>query len=344
MPETGGCTTALPRLDALLDARGWLLTDGATGTNLFALGLEAGDAPELLNLHRPDLVKTVYREAVSGGADLILTNSFGGNRARLKLHGAEGQVRDLCRISAELAHETVRELDRSTIIAGSIGPTGELMEPMGSLSPEAATEVFLEQAEGLKAGGADVGWIETISDLNELNCAADACVQVGLPYCATMSFDTAGRTMMGVTASDLVNWAEQLPQRPLAFGANCGVGASDLIRTVLEFPKPKFGMHLIAKANAGIPKWIKGAVCYDGTPDLMADYAELALRSGARIIGGCCGTTSAHIRCMRRRLEGFSGGEVPSSDEIVEKLGKYSPSGGTEARGRNRRRSRRQPS
>lgn len=344
MPETGGRTTALPRLDALLSARGWLLTDGATGTNLFALGLVAGDAPELLNLQRPEMVKTVYREAISGGSDLILTNSFGGNRARLKLHGAEGQVRDLCRISAELAHETATELGRSTIVAGSIGPTGELMEPMGSMSPAEATEIFLEQAEGLKAGGADVGWIETISDLNELDCAAGACVQAGLPYCTTMSFDTAGRTMMGVTASDLANWAEQLPQRPFAFGANCGVGASDLIRTMLEFPKPEFGMHLIAKANAGIPKWVEGAIHYDGTPELMADYAELALRSGAKIIGGCCGTTSIHLRSMRRRLEAFSGGDVPSSDEIVEKLGKFSPSGETEARGRNRRRSRRRHS
>lgn len=321
-----------------------MLADGATGTSLFALGLAAGDAPELLNLEQPEMVKTVYRDAVSGGADLILTNSFGGNRARLKLHGAEGQSRDLCRISAELAHEVATEMGRDTIIAGSIGPTGELMEPMGSLTPEAAMEIFLEQAEGLKAGGADVGWIETISDLNELDCAASACAEVGVPFCATMSFDTAGKTMMGVTASDLANWAEQLPHRPLAFGANCGVGASDLIRTMLEFPKPKFGMHLIAKANAGIPKWVEGAVHYDGTPELMADYAELALRSGAGIIGGCCGTTSRHLRCMRRRLEAFSGGEVPSSDEIIQKLGMFTPSGGAEARGRNRRRTRRQPS
>ena len=344
MPEAGGRTAAYPRLDAILGTRGWLLADGATGTSLFALGLAAGDAPELLNLQQPEMVKTVYREAISGGADLILTNSFGGNRARLNLHGAASQSSDLCRISAELAHEVATEMGRNTIIAGSIGPTGELMEPMGTLSPGAARDVFLEQAKGLKAGGADVGWIETISDLNELDCAARACVEVGMPYCATMSFDTAGKTMMGVTASDLANWAEQLPQRPLAFGANCGVGASDLIRTMLEFPKPEFGMHLIAKANAGIPKWVEGAVRYDGTPELMADYAELALRSGAKIIGGCCGTTSGHLRCMRKRLEAFSGGEVPSSDEIIAKLGKFSPSGGTEARGRNRRRSRRQPS
>ena len=324
-----------------MDARGWLLTDGATGTNLFALGMEAGDAPELLNRRNPEMVKTVYRESIAGGADLILTNSFGGNRARLKLHGAEDQARDLCRISAELAHETVAELGRSTIVAGSIGPTGELMEPMGSLSSDAATEIFLEQAEGLKAGGADIAWIETVSDLKELDCAAGACVEAGLPYCATMSFDTAGRTMMGVTASDLADWAAQVQRRPLAFGANCGVGASDLIRTMLEFPRPEFGMHLIAKANAGIPKWVEGAIHYDGSPELMADYAELALRSGARIIGGCCGTTCNHLRGMRRRLENFSGGEVPLPDEITRKLGQYSPPAGTAARGRNRRRSRR---
>ena len=331
------------KFDALLGSRGWILADGATGTNLFALGMGAGDSPELLNVQQPELVQAVYRNAISVGADLILTNSFGGNRARLKLHDAAGRTRELCQISAQLAHETASEFGNGTIVAGSMGPTGELMAPMGVLTPDVAVDIFLEQAEGLKAGGADVAWIETISDISELDCAAQACFRAGLPYCATLSFDTAGRTMMGVAAGDLANWAAGATWPPLAIGANCGAGAADLIRTILEFPKLKIGMHLIAKANAGIPKWEKGAIHYDGSPDLMADYAELALRSGAKIIGGCCGTTFRHIQEMRARLETFKGGGTPMPEEIVGKLGQFSADIGPDPKDRNRRQRRRRP-
>ena len=162
-----------------------------------------------------------------------------------------------------------------------MGPTGAIMEPMGPLSRDAAAAMFLEQAEALREGGADVLWVETISALQELHAAADAIAELGMPWCVTMSFDTAGRTMMGVTAADMVRAVEALPHPPIAFGANCGTGASDLLRTVLGFAAQGPERPLIAKGNAGIPKFVDGHIHYDGTPELMADYARLARDCGA---------------------------------------------------------------
>ena len=312
------------RIDALILTRGWLLADGATGTNLFSLGMEAGDAPELLNQENPDWVRALCRDAIQAGSDLVLTNSFGGNRERLKLHGAEDQVGRLCGLSARLAREVADEVGSQALIAGSMGPTGGLLEPVGELSRSQVVEIFHEQADALKEGGADLGWIETMSDLNELECAAEGCKLAGLPYCATMSFDTSGRTMMGVQARNLEDWANAAAKRPIAYGCNCGAGAADLVRTLLEFGSPKHGMHLIAKGNAGIPKWIDGSIHYEGSPELMADYAELARRAGAGIIGGCCGTTAAHLASMRIRLEQSPAGVAPDADEIIRRLGNFS--------------------
>ncbi len=317
-------SNAACRVNGLIAQRGWILADGATGTNLFALGMEPGEAPELLNRQQPEMVTAVYDSAVAAGADLILTNSFGANRSRLKLHEADGQVAELNSLAAQLAHSCIEKRDAATIVAGSIGPTGELMEPVGTMTAECATELFHEQAAALKEGGADLGWIETMSDIAELECAAAGCLLAGLPYCATMSFDTSGRTMMGVSAADLARWAHETSNRPLAYGANCGAGAADLVRTLLELEPPGHGMHVIAKGNAGIPRWVDGAICHDGSPDLMADYAELALRAGAAIIGGCCGTTGLHLSRMRERLEEFAGAGRPEIEEIVSKLGQFS--------------------
>ena len=312
------------RIDALISTKGWILADGATGTSLFALGLEAGDAPELLNLENPEWVRAVCREAMVAGSDLVLTNSFGGNRERLKLHSAENQTGRLCELSARLARDAADEVGSQALVAGSMGPTGGLLEPVGEMSRSQAIEIFHEQADALKEGGADLFWIETMSDLNELECAAEGCNLAGLPYCATMSFDTSGRTMMGVQARDLEDWANAAAKRPIAYGCNCGAGAADLVRTLLEFGSPKHGMHLIAKGNAGIPKWLDGSIHYEGSPELMANYAELARRAGAGIIGGCCGTTAAHLASMRERLEQSPAGVAPEADEIIRRLGNFS--------------------
>lgn len=334
----------MSNFEKLLSDQGWLLGDGATGTNLFAMGLEAGEAPELWNFDAPDKVETLYSGSVSAGSDLFLTNSFGGTRARLALHNAEDRVYDVNARAAEIARNVADGVDRTVIVAGSIGPTGELMGEVGSLTHDDAVELFSEQVRGLQEGGVDVFWVETISAPEEFKAAAEACAQTDLPWCGTMSFDTAGRTMMGLTSADMVSLSEGISPQPTAYGANCGVGASDLLRTILGMTKAGASKPLIAKGNAGIPKYVHGHIHYDGTPELMADYAELARRAGAAIIGGCCGTTPAHLRKMRDALEGLTGPTPPDADEITSKLGAFSSEsdgtegGGAPARARRRRR------
>ena len=308
----------------LLASRDWLMADGATGTNLFNMGLEAGEPPEMWNVDHPDRIKTLYKGAVDAGSDLFLTNSFGGNASRLKLHGAQDRARELSRVSAEIGREVADASGRTVIVAGSVGPTGEIMAPMGTLTHELAVEMFHETAEGLKEGGADVLWLETISAPEEYKAAAEAFALADMPWCGTMSFDTAGRTMMGVTSSDMATMVEKLDNPPLAYGANCGVGASDLLRTVLGFVAQGSERPIIAKGNAGIPKYHDGHIHYDGTPDLMADYAVLARDCGATIIGGCCGTMPDHLRKMREALENTPKGPRPTLDMITQRLGAFS--------------------
>lgn len=311
-------------LTRALAQRDWLMADGATGTTLFAMGLPPGESPELWNTQEPGKIRALYRGAVEAGSDLFLTNTFGGNAARLKLHAAERRVRELNRAAAELGRDVADTAGRPVVVAGSIGPTGEIMEPMGTLSFASAVEIFHEQAEGLKDGGADVLWVETLSAPDEYKAAAEAARLAVMPWCGTMSFDTAGRTMMGLTPAGLARLVEELPNPPLAFGANCGVGASDLLRTVLGFAAQGTERPIIAKGNAGIPKFHDGHVHYDGTPALMAEYAVLARDLGARIIGGCCGTTTEHLRAMRAALETRPRGERPSLETITATLGAFS--------------------
>ncbi len=319
-------------LSLYLEKHDWVLADGATGTNLFNMGLQSGDAPEFWNVERPENIKQLYKGAVDAGSDLFLTNTFGGNASRLKLHDGEKRVHELNRLGAEIGREVADASGRTVIVAGSMGPTGEIMEPLGSLTFETAVDMFHEQAEGLKDGGADVLWVETISAPDEFKAAARAAELADMPWCGTMSFDTAGRTMMGLTSAGLVELVNKLPNKPVAFGANCGVGASDLLRTVLGFSSAGPEQPIVAKGNAGIPKYVEGHIHYDGTPELMAEYAKLARDSGARIIGGCCGTTPAHLEKMRAALEAHVPGNQPSLEDIAGKLGGFSsPSDGTEA-------------
>jgi 5-methyltetrahydrofolate--homocysteine methyltransferase len=204
----------------------------------------------------------------------------------------------------------------------------------GTLTFESAVEMFHEQAEGLKAGGADVCWVETISAGDEFKAAAAAFALADMPWCGTMSFDTAGRTMMGLTSAELVKLVGKIPNAPIAFGANCGVGSSDLLRTVLGFAAAGPEQPIIAKGNAGIPKYVDGHIHYDGTPELMADYACLARDSDAVIIGGCCGTTPDHLRAMREALETRPNGASPSLEMITDALGGFSSeSDGTDGAG-----------
>ncbi len=334
----------MDKLTELLAEHDWIMADGATGTNLFDMGLEAGEAPELWNVDAPDKVRAVYQGAIDAGSDIFLTNSFGGTAARLKLHNAQDRVKELNAAAARIARQAADEAGRTVVVAGSVGPTGELLAPVGTLSEEEATELFADQIEGLLEGGADVIWVETISSEEEFRAAAMAAARFNAPWCGTMSFDTAGRTMMGVTAPAMVSLVNGFAHGPVAFGANCGTGASDLLRTVLGFHGVAPRLPVIAKGNAGIPKFVDDHVHYDGTPELMGDYAVLARDCGARIIGGCCGTRPAHLSEMRRRLQEDPLGDPPSLEIIVEKLGGFSSANdGTETqtaapRARRRRR------
>ncbi|MEX2520952.1 MAG: betaine--homocysteine S-methyltransferase, partial [Paracoccaceae bacterium] len=312
-------------LSKLLEIRPWLMADGATGTNLFAMGLEAGEPPELWNVDKPDKIRALYQGFIDAGSDLILTNTFGGTRARLKLHNAQARAGELNRVGAEIARDCADRAGRPVIVAGSMGPTGELLVPVGPLTHAEAVEMFEEQARGLIEGGADVLWAETIYSEEEMRAASEAAANVGAPFCGTMSFDSAGRTMMGITSAGYAGIAATLPARPIAFGANCGVGASDLLRTVLGFSAAAPDAVLIAKANAGIPSYQDGRIVYSGTPELMADYAICARDAGARIIGGCCGSRPEHVAAMRRALETTPpGGRRPTLEEVAERFGAFS--------------------
>lgn len=328
--------TDIPKnaLSTLLETRDWLLADGATGTTLFNMGLQSGDAPELWNTDEPAKITALYKGAVDAGSDVFLTNSFGGTAARLKLHNAQDRVHELNKAAAEIGREVADKAGRTVIVAGSMGPTGEIMEPMGALSYADAVAMFHEQAEGLKAGGADVAWIETISAPEEYKAAAEGASRAGIAWIGTMSFDTAGRTMMGVTSAQLADMVEKMDNPPVAYGANCGTGSSDLLRTVLGFAAQGHARPIVAKGNAGIPRYVDGHIHYDGTPELMADYACMARDAGATIIGGCCGTTPEHLRAMRAALETRPRGERPTLEQITDTLGGFSSaSDGTDDKG-----------
>ncbi len=295
-------------IDALLAEKGVLLADGATGTNLFAMGLEAGEAPELLNDTAPDKITALHQNFIDAGADIILTNSFGGTRHRLKLHHAQDRVHELNKRAAEIARAVADKAGRKVIVAGSVGPTGELLVPLGAMTYEEAVDAFADQIEGLKAGGAEVAWIETMSAPDEIRAAAEAAIRVGLPYTYTGSFDTAGRTMMGLLPKDIHGVADGLAEAPLGVGANCGVGASDILASLLDMTEAKPEATVIVKGNCGIPEFRGAEIHYSGTPELMADYVRLAVDGGARIIGGCCGTSFAHLAAMRHALDAHKQG------------------------------------
>jgi 5-methyltetrahydrofolate--homocysteine methyltransferase len=313
-----------PSFTEALASRSWLLADGATGTNYFQMGLESGDAPELWNFDHPDRVRSLHRRFIEAGADIILTNTFGGSRHRLKLHNAQGRVREINIAAARNARAEADAAGHPVYVGGSIGPTGEIMEPVGALSHEEAVKSFAEQASALAEGGVDVLWIETMSSEEELRAAAEAAASTGLPVVTTMSFDTNGRTMMGITPRAFGALTATLATVPAAIGANCGVGASELVATVLGITEARPDAAVVAKGNCGIPQYLDGHIHYTGTPELMADYARIAFDAGAKIIGGCCGTSPEHLAAMRKSLEGYARGTRPTVEVIEARLGPVS--------------------
>ncbi len=309
----------------LLDTRPWLLADGATGTSLFDLGLQSGDAPELWNIDYPERVAAHYRSFIDAGSDIVLTNSFGGTRSRLALHQAQDRVHELNSAAARILRDAIDVSGRTVVAAGSMGPTGEILQPVGALSFDDAVDAFREQARGLKEGGVDVLWIETMSSREEVEAAVRGAAETGLPVVTCFSIDTNGRTMMGVTVHDIVAMQPGLDPVPVACGTNCGIGAAEVVTAILRMSDEREAANrkpvLVAKANCGIPEYIDGRIVYNGTPELMAEYARLAYAAGATIIGGCCGTTAEHIRAMRQALESAAREPRPDIDTVVQRLG-----------------------
>ncbi len=315
---------ARPSFTEALNSRPWLLADGATGTNYFQMGLESGDAPEMWNIDHPERVRDLHRRFIQAGADIILTNTFGGNRHRMKLHNAQDRVREINIAAVKNARAEAGAVDRAVYVGGSIGPTGEIFEPVGAMSHDEGVKAFAEQAAALKEGGVDVLWIETMSSEEELRAAVEGAAGAGLPIVTTMSFDTNGRTMMGITPKAFGALAASLSTQPVAIGANCGVGASELIATVLGITAARPDANVVAKGNCGIPQYMDGHIHYTGTPELMADYARIALDAGAKIIGGCCGTSPDHLAAMRKSLETYTKGARPTVELIEQRLGPVS--------------------
>ena len=292
-------------LEKMLSDKNVLLADGATGTTFFGMGLQSGDAPELWNADYPARVAAHYQAFVDAGSDLILTNSFGGTSYRLKLHRAEHRVSELNAAAASILRGVAAGSGRDVIVAGSIGPTGEILAPLGSLEHEDAVAAFTAQALALEQGGADVIWIETMSSREEVELAVRGAQATDLPIVFTMSFDTNGRTMMGVGATEVMQLHQRLGVH--ACGTNCGIGAAEVVATILNMqagnPAAADETVLVAKANCGIPEFIDGEIHYNGTPEIMARYAVMARDAGARIVGGCCGTSPEHVAAMRQALD-----------------------------------------
>jgi len=292
----------------LLGEKQILVADGAMGTALFEGGLEVGGCPEILNVDNPGLIESVHRSYVDAGADIILTNTFGGNGSRLEIHHAADRTRELNVAAARIARRAADSVERPVIVAGSIGPTGSLLEPYGLLTVPDAEAAFAEQVAGLVEGGVDVLWIETMSSLEELQAAFVAATSPDLPIVATMSFDSHGHTMMGVHPRTLGTWAAGA-DRLAAAGANCGIGPDDIVAAVAGIRETATGTVLVAKGNCGVPLYSGLTLEYPHSAADMKDYADEAITNGARIVGACCGSTPDHIAAIRDRVDQLATGE-----------------------------------
>ena len=285
-----------------LDAGHTLTGDGAMGTMLQEAGLTDGGAPELWNVDHADVVENILGEYAKAGSQLLTTNTFGGSRPRLQMHGLEDRVHEINKAAAELAKRVASSFDNVYVI-GDIGPSGELLEPMGILTVPDAKELFAEQIRGLVDGGVDGILIETMSDLEEVRAAVEAAQEVapGMPIIATLSFDTNLRTMMGVKPAMAVTAIAEMGVRVI--GANCGRGTDEMRVIAAELAKAKpSGVHIFLQSNAGLPQLVDGEFIYVGEPSEMADFAREMRALGINALGACCGSTPAHIAAIHEVL------------------------------------------
>lgn len=286
-------------LRSLLNEKRILIADGATGTMLQTLGLHGARCPEEWNLKRADVVAQIPRAYMEAGSEIVYTNTFGGNRVRLAKAGLLESIREINIMGARIAKNAVSE---NIVVAGSMGPTGDFLEPLGTLTHKEVSSVYAEQASLLLEGGADALVLETFAALDELLAAIDGVRSItDAPLIVTMSFDSGTRTMMGVSPKEFVEAISELPVD--AFGFNCGAGLESAmeIAELIASCAPREAV-LVAKPNGGKPIIVADGVIWDATPKQMAEAAIQFANLGFRIIGGCCGTTPDHIRAMAEAL------------------------------------------
>lgn len=286
---------------SLLNESTVIIADGGMGTMLFNLGLPRGYPPELWNIDHPATIRRIHRQYIHAGAQIILTNSFGGNRLRLAGHAL--RAAELNRAAAQLARQEADAAPHPVVVGGSMGPLGELLEPYGDISFDNAVDIFQEQAHALAEGGVNVFWIETMADVTEVQAAIRACQHVadGIPIVATLTFDKNERTMMGVTPEQAI---ETLGTSAgiVTLGANCGNGPTEIENVIRRMHIANGVLPLVAKSNVGLPRIEQGQAIYDTTPADMAAYARRVFGHGAKIIGACCGSTPDHIAAIATAL------------------------------------------
>ncbi len=277
-----------------------IVADGAMGTMLQQAGLPSGQSPEGWLLENSQAVYDVHRAYIESGSDMVLTCTFGGSRTRLAQYELDDRVVEVNRRAVEIAREAGGD---ETYVAGDIGPLGEFLEPLGTLAYDEAVDIFAEQASALAEAGVDVLYIETMAALEEVKAAVEGALQVanGTPVTATLSFDTHGRTNMGVRPQEAAQILAEL-EVP-ALGANCGATLDMSLKAVKIMHDTAPATPLIAKPNAGKPRLVGDEVVYDATPEGMAEYAQKFVALGARVVGGCCGSTPEHIAAIAQAVQ-----------------------------------------
>jgi methionine synthase / methylenetetrahydrofolate reductase(NADPH) len=289
-----------PFLDRLTERP--LLGDGAMGTMLYARGVPLDACFDVLCIHEPQTVQGIHAEYIGAGADCAETNTFGANRFKLALHGLAGRVREINLRGAKLARDVRESMGRDVFVLGSVGPLGKYLAPLGSIETDEARAAFREQAEGLLEGGVDGFIVETFSDLVEMGLAVEAIRSVtDLPIVTQVAFTDDGVTFLGRTPAEVMRTLRELPIQ--AVGANCSVGSSVLYDILEQMLPEAAGLPVVIQPNAGLPSRVGERLIYLSSPAYMADYAARMVAAGARMVGGCCGTTPEHVRAMRQVLD-----------------------------------------
>ena len=288
----------MPSFVDLLAERPVLLADGATGTNYQNMGIEPGVAPEEWVVDAPEKVQELHRRFVDAGSEIVLTCSFGGTSLRFADERLAGRAVEVNRRAAELAREAV---GNDVLVAGSLGPTGHLTEPLGPLTRDLAVATYAEQARALTDGGVDLLVLETFFSLDEGLWGLEGIQSASeLPLVVSYSFDQGTRTMMGLAPTQVVE--AFAPLGIAAIGANCGKSLEDTDRIVEELVTAANGLPLWVKPNAGVPRMVGDSVIYDAGPEDLAAHVSNYVAAGARIVGGCCGSTPEHVAAIGRAL------------------------------------------